>query len=149
MLLLLLLLLQLLSSEIYTKMTLRLSLLLTLLPCFLDLLWFLKFLPRLPVLAGAPYRARGVVGAGGGALVVVGRTGRGLAGSSYTYPGVVITGSAAAALSTRGAPSQVLAQPSKQQSPLFGQSVSLWPGDQQVDTAPAHSASERGEAAGH
>ena len=36
-----------------------------------------------------------------------------------------------------------------QQRPLPGQSVSLWPGDQQVDTAPAHSASESGEAAGH
>ena len=36
-----------------------------------------------------------------------------------------------------------------QQRPLLGQSVSLWPGLQQVDTAPAHSASERGEAAGH
>lgn len=44
----------------------------------------LKFLPRLPVLArdlaGAPYSAGGVVGAG--ARVVLGRTGSGLAGSS-------------------------------------------------------------------
>ena len=35
-----------------------------------------------------------------------------------------------------GASPHVFAQPSKQQSPLLGQSVSLCPGDQQVDTAP-------------
>ena len=43
----------------------------------------------------------------------------------------------------------VLAHPSKQQSPKLGQSVSFWPGDQQFDTAPAHSASVKGLAAGH
>ena len=32
----------------------------------------------------------------------------------------------------------MFAQPSKQQRPLLGQSVSLCPGDQQVDTAPAN-----------
>jgi hypothetical protein len=37
-----------------------------------------------------------------------------------------------------GASPQVLAQPSKQQRPFWGQSVSRWPGDQQVDTLPAH-----------
>ena len=36
-----------------------------------------------------------------------------------------------------GWPSQVLAHPSKQHRPLPGQSVSLWPGDQQVDTDPS------------
>ena len=87
-------------TQIYTNTTLLLSL--TLLPCFRDLkitplsiekgarsppahlllLCLLKFLPLLPVRAGAPYRARGVVGAGGGARVLEGRTGSGLAGSS-------------------------------------------------------------------
>ena len=36
------------------------------------------------------------------------------------------------------APTQRLTQPSKQQSPLAGQSVSLTPGLQQVLTLPAH-----------
>ena len=43
----------------------------------------------------------------------------------------------------------VLALVLTQQRPLSGQSVSLCPGDQQVETAPAHSASDRAEAAGH
>ena len=46
-------------------------------------------------------------------------------------------------------PAHVLAQPSKQQRPKLGQSVSLWPGLQQLSTAPAHSASDSALAAGH
>ena len=46
-------------------------------------------------------------------------------------------------------PTQVLAHPSKQQRPKLGQSVSGCPGDQQFETAPAHSASLKGLALGH
>ena len=42
----------------------------------------------------------------------------------------------------------MLAHPSKQQSPKLGQSVSGWPGDQQFETAPAHSESDKGLDAG-
>merc|ERR1711923_288013 len=48
-----------------------------------------------------------------------------------------------------GPSTQVSAQPSKQHNPLLGQSVSLCPGLQQLETAPAHSASDPAEGAGH
>merc|ERR1712013_530025 len=47
-----------------------------------------------------------------------------------------------------GPSTQVSAQPSKQHRPLLGQSVSLCPGLQQLDTAPAHSSSEAPPGAG-
>ena len=47
-------------------------------------------------------------------------------------------------------PTQVFAQPSWQQRPWPGQSVSGWPGDQQLAPGwPAHSYCDRGGAAGH
>ena len=100
------------------------------------------------------------MGSSGGGGLGLGNS-RGTSGTGYSYPSVVglgvgggwtsglcsvsaSTGSTGGGCSYGGGvglgPStQVSAQPSKQQRPLLGQSVSLCPGLQQLDTAPAHS----------
>ena len=110
------------------------------------------------------------MGSSGGGGLGLGNS-RGTSGTGYSYPSVVglgvgggwTSGFCSVSASTGstggggsygggvglGPSTQVSAQPSKQQRPLLGQSVSLCPGLQQLDTATAHSSSDPAEAAGH
>lgn len=107
---------------------------------------------------GAEYSAGGRVGVGflGTEYIVGGNVGVGILGAEYSVGGRVGGGRIGAekmslddVVSRAGPSTHRFAHPSKQHRPKLGQSVSSCPGDQQLDTAPAHSASDKGLREGH